>query len=222
MWYKVNKRYVGTSLVRPNNNPFTPDANTLAYFPLGNNANDNSWHGSTISATEVTKQTLWYEIAWPHSKINFTSAVKPVFFMGWVKYIQPWSTHDNYIWWLYYTGMRYHFTHASSSMAKRFSFYDDNWWRNYPTNQLDTQMNTWYHIAMWCNSSLTQFKCFMNWDLKASWNVVRSSTWDWSTAVELSWHETHFIISEVVIESDFISDSVIQNHYNLTKSKYWL
>ena len=51
MWYKVNKRYVGTQQVRPSG--YQPWANTLAYLPLATDITDQTWH-YTLTSNNIT------------------------------------------------------------------------------------------------------------------------------------------------------------------------
>ena len=75
MWYKVNKIYVGTNLIRP---VWKPDPNrTLLYLKFDSNTNDSSWNNVSVSSAGVWYWTIWnkkyVEMTWTSS----TTYIKP-------------------------------------------------------------------------------------------------------------------------------------------------
>ena len=213
MWYKVNKRYVGTKQVRPYK--WSPWSNTLAYFPLTENQTDQVWNAG-INLTWTKQNVGFYFNA--TGSIDVTNLPsKPSFWAYWVQLNRKATSTDTISFFMVDGWPR--FIWADISWAGQFKYVNSSssfvtWgtaqWHN---------LNTWYHLAFgW---DWTNFRAFHNWNLVWSWTATfKSYTGNSVSLLKNNWWA--ITVSDVIFENRLRTAQEIQDYYNNTKSNYWL
>ena len=214
MWYKVNKRLIGTKQVRPSG--WTPWSNTIAYYPFTSNQTDQTWNTS-IPAT-WSKQTIWYRFTLSgQSYIQLSWLPRaPYFISYWMKinsFGNQWSINSiwNTIFWIQYYRSHYNGTWWNKVVIRWSSDILVNW---------PSDTSQWNHLCYWWD--WTNYIIWINGTIttRTGWpashtpvvNLLDVYTWQWNVD-----------FSDLIIEdSGWIWDSSkIQTYYNATKSKYW-
>lgn len=212
MWYKVNKRYVGTQQVRPSG--WKPWSNTIAYYPLETDANDASWN--------------WHNASWVSGSSYTTVSWKLSANFDWNRYINTWVSvwswpltiaclfcHTDLSWSTYQTAISTPFNWNWSSNAHIWMCFEnarfyrwaghfyESWW-SWPSLTL----SQWYFWAIRIDSS---------WNVKldldtatvtgttSSFNITDNVyIWAWI------WNRFKWNIKNVLICNDSISDAELE------------
>ena len=221
MWYKVNKRLVGTKQVRPS--WWKPWANTLAYYPLNSTTtvNDTSWNNKTMTNSSVSFWTYqWIDCAYGSSRKYLSTPT-----LSWAKTISLWA------YWAWHTSDSTYsptFTYGTGSTNNLQSLYEDDkytCWNSSGYVVVNSQIkNKWYYYTLALDT--TEKRLYFNWQLVGTAN--NSSLSDWMFYFfcfinNTSWNNYYnWWISNVIIENKVWTATEISNYYNQTKSKYWL
>ena len=196
--------------------PFTPWANTIAYFPLVDDQLDVTGN-YTLSLTGTQKsvgyQFYWSELSvdWNYEKVYFINLrVKIDTFGGGITdtgtFINMW-------------GMRYNWYNSNSSYSKIFMMKNGNNADILSTKQSTTTW-TWYNMVFGMDSSYN-YKAYINWNLV--WSGTAPSIREYTNFnVLLFNHQTQATFSQVIVESEPRTDQEVLDYFNATKSDYWL
>ena len=227
MWYKVKKIYVGANLVRPK---WKPWSNTVAYYPLTENANDYSWNWYNATNIWATFSSDWayfwtYDkrislptmTIWQIATINLW--VKTPDWLTWVKdfslYFDRSSSYRNILFWLATSWVVWN-TWNNSTTQHNFIISEKFWtgWTNM------VLVKTWTTVTIYQN--WTQIWTDSGW-----YNVTLP--W-WRNTVTI-WHNTLmtsdtqaavWYLKDYIIENRVWTSTEVSNYYNQTKSNYWL
>lgn len=202
--------------------PFTPWVNTVAYYPLTADLNDNSWNNRNLTASDVSKITFWayggvncayFDTAhalytWPSSLITNSAFTMSV----WFKYntssfdvVCVWSSNN--VW--------------NIEIAKNKAVYyawSSNWWEVW----ISTTADTWTHAIITMYSGTAYI--YLNWQLYDShscWDIKWNNIGIWNNPV-WTWTKYKWYMWEVIIEDKSRTAQEIQDYYDQTKSLYWI
>ena len=215
MWYKVNKRYVGTKIVRPSG--WNPWANTVAYRPLTSSStvNDLSWNSHTLTNSwSVTFGTYkWVDCAYFNGN-QLTQS------FSW-----SWSIITVSAWWYYENIIS-----ASTSNVELLRYWSNFWpWIDRSTNKINCSpwtstntipsKNTSWALLTYTYDGSWHLKLYMN--TTEIWTNNSASPWIWANLILCN---TNFKwwLSNVIMEKSCWTSAEISDYYNLTKSNYWL
>ena len=219
MWYKVNKRLIGTQQVRPS--WYTPWSNTIAYFPFKEN-----WLDKTGTYTLDNTGTQWTigRIFTSSSNANTQFSTNTVFINMWIKrgsfnigsgaYAQVWNWFLWTKWWICYNVRWW-----DSSLQSAIQYYYGNKTKTY--QNVNSEIWEWFNLCYWYDWNWVIF--YKN----GVWTRVSTQTnpynwWNWNQLVLFNNVTWNIELSEFIAESRFRTAEEIQNYYNQTKSKYWL
>lgn len=230
MWYKVNKRYVGTNLVRTG--PWTPWSNTIAYYPLDsiNTVNDKSWNNRNWTK-------YW--------TINFStySWVDCAYFNGGSNYIQvpydSWMSTSSITISLWANTLEYH---GNRWLVYKWQFTWQNWIYAIAINNVswyyfDWRINTtphWCNVFDWNNIwthilvdfNWSTWHVYKNWSLISTFSQSQSISSDTNKLILWGYWNSNYCfywyLSKIIIENKVWTATEVLNYYNQTKSLYWL
>ena len=225
----VKEIFVGTTKVRPAG--WKPWANTIAYYPLTANANDESWNGNNGTANWVSFSTYdWVDCAyfdwsvytkiqlpwlWSFSEITMVIRAKTTYSLPSVSclfMLAPSTDNKNM---------------AIQWNNSKFILSRWNWSSAYDIN--DWTANDWIWHCVVATKDSSAAKLYVDGTL--IWQDTRSSSVQsdsWHSAIW--WHATstnaQFIykwyLSNSIIENKARTADEISDYYNQTKSNYWL
>ena len=202
---KLKNAYIGEYV------PFTPWANTLAYFPLAEDWLDKT--GNYTLSNTWTAQTLWRRFT-AQASLNSTPS-NPRTTSWWVKIASASAS-----WWQCWVlgiGWSYICYGTDNSKVYNKSLYiyvNANYY--YSINLIDNQ---WHHIVLTNNWS--NIIWYVDWVAHSLWNPSIPNFWN--NLVYCSWSNTIDVtLSEFIIENKQRTAQEILNYYNNTKSNYWL
>jgi hypothetical protein len=228
MWYKVNKRLIGTNQVRPS--WWQPWSNTIAYFPLESDSTDIIHNVSLTSYWTTNYTTVWWVKSAEFTKSNWLynsnfsyvpqwDISKTLSFWMYIKWGNGWWQGIAQIWensaWKLFWVWCYNWT--SLIIMTR---YGSTSWTYTPTLNTRTNMVATYSNSTW--------KLYANWVLQVTWSNTTAPTswynlyiwqniWDTSTLLTYYWN-----LSKVIFESIPRTATQVSEYYNQTKSNYWL
>ena len=238
MWYKVNKRLIGTKQVRPSYE-WKPDASrTLLYLPLESDTNDYSWNNRTCTPTSVTFTT----VGWVQSAHVWTTGWIIVTPNGFVNTSLQYCTTSCLVYWTSaQTSNRRNLlewkiqnTCSIGMCALENSTQLDAYWGvwNNPNTYVSDMVNKWTHIVMTIGNWV--YKLYINWELKqnktetynyARWSrpysyqqsqtVFNSRNWV-SASQWLNWNAREIIFENIEWSADDVS-----KYYQRIKAKLW-
>ena len=206
-----------------------PWSNTIVYYPLNWNANDESWNGKNGTASNITWDSWWDN---------------GCAYFNWNAYISIpslWSTNNNATfsfwvnsnqnvsnWWDFLcinnSSDNEWFTLMNDS--RRFDVQTYKSWYS-PSNHYSTNNvcdGTWHYIAV--TVSWTNFSVYIDWtlDITFTW-----SYWIPSLDVTRMWMHPNWssnkytgYIDTLIIEKVCWTADEVANYYNKTKKNYWL
>ena len=217
MWYKVNKRFVGTQKVRPNE--WNPWANTLFYIPFKSDSLDHSGNWVTTSGGgTITYLNPWASLT---NKMTVNYTQNPSSFT-----VSVWCKTPNTSW---------EKTIIQQAYIVPYSF---NWWDlifkdngirveflKYPEAQVRQQAvsSVWvtnWHLVTLVVDNWTTWYLYIDGKLRISHSVSGYSPYQ--IAFELGKASTTTYLSEVILENKTWTAQEISDYYNQTKSNYWL
>ena len=208
---------------------WSPWSNTIAYYPLESDGNDNANNYNLSNLWTTTFGTIW-GIKWAIFSANTTSWLYnnsvsiPQWNNSWTvnMYIYPTSYNssedDVFFMW-------------TGNYNQWFLIYDLNpisistWWSaiNSTTN---VSLNTWSNIVI--TQSSKTYTIYVNWVSVKSWTMSSANL----TGTNLNlgyayWNDAsnkRFVwwMSEFILENKTWTATEISNYYNRTKSKYWI
>lgn len=232
MWNKIQKIYIGTNQVRPELEPWTPWANTFAYFPLKNDATDVI-HNIALTSEWTTN----YTTVWGVKSAEFTKS-------NWLydnnfSYIPQWDYSKTLSCWLYVKW-------GNISWGGIVAVWWDTVWsvfwigayswsysiimtRNGSTSTAYTPtLNTWINVIATYNNS--DWKMYINGNWYTTWgNTTAPTSWNnlylWQNiwaSILVNNQTFYWNMSEVILEDKERTPQEVANYYNQTKSTYWL
>ena len=211
--------------------PWTPWANTIAYWKYENNLNDSSWNNHTLSNyNSISYSTNPYAV-------NLSTS----------NYLYFNNTDLNHDWtfntWVYLTNRNV--STAWTAIVSQWSggtyrvlfitmnYYWVLWawvfWSDLVGN-IQTPLNQWVNICVTFNYSTKNLKSFINWvkDIDGtltssysvpSWNFIM--WWLADNPSDRNW-KIQWSLSNTILESSEWNEALPQTYYNQTKSNYWL
>ena len=240
MWYKLKRIMMRPNgvekQVRPSYTPWpwTPWANTIAYFPLDTDLLDHSWN--SFSMTTYGNVSIW--TAWWVSAAYFWN----IWELGWSANITGSVTA---------LGYAYKTSEPNNDNASMFGF--GNSGMDYPNPQVfysktrpsqisnkpwvivtdagrpsltavSMNNNEWVHFAMTLDWDTKKVKLYTNWVLSIQYtstmntlpNFLGMSRYD---KLDRSWIG---YLSNVIFEDKARTAQEVADYYNQTKANYWL
>mgnify|MGYP002522910414 CR=1 FL=1 len=224
MWYKVKKIYQWSNLVRPK---WKPWANTIAYYPLKENANDYSWNSRNLTNSWITfGENNWVDCGYfsgsacaylssslftwnPSFTVSFYAKMISADRYYWRSYWFVGTGNSNYSFW--------NFVQSSTNWSKLSVW----WWSNDKVTTY-TVDNNWHHIVFTYSS--------WSWTVYVDGTSVYTGTrspniQDYRTVI---WANPNLAdgfygyMNEFIFEDKVRTTTEISNYYNNTKANYWL
>ena len=216
MWYKVNKRYIGTQQVRPS--WWTPWSDIISYFPFKDDILDKKWNNVIISQYSTPlKQSIWYQFEWNcgiDTKCNFICCRTKIDVNSSQDSAIQIAKLDN-IWWL-----SYYFKSGDTNNNQSFCIYP--WstpsWGIY--QKVSTSQWVWYHIWVGYGNWIAYY--YFNWQRHQIYQWSVTDFWKVGFFIGFSWHKSKATISDWILWNSARSQEQYTDYYNKTKSKYWL
>ena len=199
------------------NPPFTPWANTVAYYPFTSDILDHSSNSNNFS---------WWTYTFSNNKITITSSLTwPVLVpvnTSWDRTIHMWTT-----WWNTSARCLFRFSAASNwdtlwhlkwtdeeNWNRPWaSYWRSSWYRNRPSS-----VSVWSFFLMTWVKDWTSMKLYLNWEL-VSTTTLWSNIWNNATVKSILENWTYW---EIIVEDKVWTVDEIQTYYNKSKSNYWL
>ena len=200
--------------------PFTPWANTVAYYPLTSTTTVNDQSGNNYNLTNTGSVTFW-TYKWVNCasfsgsnflKYSLSYDKRAVTFSWWGYYIRKNTNNEWFVrWWP-------NFSAWIDNGSNRLNF----WWISWP---ILTSDSNWGHIVTTYDGGTTA-KLYYNWVLQGTNTSLSPQTWWWFTIGNANINSTtdywKWWISEVIVENKVRTDQEIADYYNQTKSDYWI
>ena len=204
---------------------WTPGANTVAYYPLTANANDESWNWRNITTSWASS----YSSNW---------ALLPNSNHAWLLIPFSIDTSNDY-------------TFSLWQQPLYMPSHDDMRWIDLTessTNRLISLWRTWWEVWHWWGSNFEQFwdtfnysintRYYMTYTIKSwvinvykNWELIWTKSWvSWHTCALRFWQEWnmwadrhwYWYMKDIIIENKARTAQEIAEYYNQTKSNYWL
>lgn len=208
MWNKIQRIYIGTQKVRPPY-PYTPTANTIAYFPFKDNQIDVM--GNYLISTTGTKQMIWYSFTSP-TDLAYNTQVNERFVWFWLKASS--STHC----WIIITNLGWmRLNWLNNGQTTKYFTMKDSGGTFRQSSNLTISNDARHYIAFWINTS-NQIKARI--DGNQMWSVTYSPAIYTGTWM-LSWTGSA-IFSDLIIEDTMWTANQVTTYFNETKATYWI
>lgn len=227
MWYKLQKIYIGQQQVRARG--WQPWANTVAYYPLTSNADDDSWNGYNATNYGATfSETNWAYFGAVRNRLEL-----PNMTVGNVFTISLWAKVTSNLSW----DQEFNFYYDRSYYNRNLLFrYSASWTDVYTGNNAYNQ-DSWTASTSpwtWWNNIIlvknwTSLNVYKNWtsiwthtgyDVSIPWWSNTVCVWGtvsaWSSGYK-EWYIKDYIIENVARTAQEVAD-----YYNLTKWNYWI
>lgn len=227
MWNKIQRIYIGDHYqIYPK---WTPWANTIAYYPLTENANDYSgnWLNATnyegtfstqnwcylwtiVSRLELPSMTIWQTFT-----INVWIKLpnwQPTWDQEFNIYYDWSGSHRNILyrcsaWWI----DCYTWNNSTSQNIKTVSTTFWTWWNNIILSK------TWTFYSIYLNGNLLE-------TFSSAYNVSipwwSNTIFVWHTSSSTSQHSAFWYIKDHIIENKARTAQEIADYYNQTKASY--
>lgn len=210
-----------------------PWANTVAYYPLDTDFNDDSWNSRNLTNTGATITTVswvtcayfdgnsyaqfdWYSLANTARTVNIWVDCTLNGWYQWAIHISDYYTNSP--WW---------------SLWIKFNNWNTNvwpWdWQNASAETVTATVTAWWHNIIVTQAS-NVVKLYVDGDLiwtnnwyPITWWWTTPDSWclwskDWPTHSEkLTWY-----LSKVILEDKVWTDGEVQDYFDNTKAIYWL
>ena len=200
---------------------WTPWSNTVAYYPLKENANDYSWNSKNLNNNWLT--------FWTYSGVTCASSSGNYAQLSLWTYT-TYSTLTVSIW---------HNPTTTTPIRYAFGFggsVDMGIWNNgvtyYASGSQYFDQAIWVTANQWTNIIVTvnwsTWNIYKNWSLYTTrtdwWNVVANSIAIWTNSSASYPQNNRFYgyLSNAIIENKTRTAQEVANYYNQTKSDYWL
>lgn len=208
----------------------TPWANTVAYYPLTINANDESWNGydaTSYDATFSSSDGAYFGTATARLELPSMTIWQIATISVWIK-TPNWITGNQeyklYVDWSYNNrNMLYRFTSSSLDCWTWNNTTSQNnygvpespwtWWNNYILVKNWTSLTLYKNwVSIWTHTS--PYNTSIPW-----WNNTISLPHQWTDTSEYSalGYLKDYIIEDVARTAQEVSD-----YYDLTKAYYWI
>lgn len=201
---------------------WSPNANTIAYFPFEEDQLDHSWNWLTINNT-LTKETIGYSLTQAMSNTFVANSTFIKFVWCWyiVNSINSSSYALGILWTTNLGGSVYYAWNPTSSQRNKILTYQ---WSNFSVVWNTDWMSyyNWHYLAFsFYNWVLYVCK---DWVVTVQYNWTPYDYWDCNIGLMQKWSWVNFKItySNLIAESEWWSEEEIVNYYNKTKSTYWL
>lgn len=208
---------------------WTPWSNTIAYFPLKDDAVDIKNNISLTSNGTTNYTNVWWVKSAEFTKSNWL-------YNNNVSYVPQWDVAKTFSLWLYTKwsnqGWQGIATIWNIWAWNIFWLWNYNWTANIimtrywsTSNAYTTTLNTWTHIVVTYNNST--WKMYANWNLVVTWNTTAPTNWYnlyiWQNVGDTWALSTYYWnISNVILELWEWTAQEVANYYNTFKSNYWL
>ena len=199
--------------------PFTPWANTVAYFPFESDQLDVTWT-ATINVTG-TKETIGYrfDLANNGTTTNLTTAR---FVNFWVKFgnkkVSIGSNYVNQSVALWDGEITYNYNYEISGSETEFhktisyQSWADSWGHS---NTIPTTSGVWYNFAYGYDG--TKIIAYLNWS-----KVAEITTSIYNSNNRKIWNYIDETLSNLIYETTPRTDQEVADYYDQTKSIYWI
>ena len=209
---------------------WTPWSNTIAYYPLNWNANDESWNGNNGTASNITWDSWWDNgcayFNW-NSYINIPALTNTTTrtYSFWVKcasnasgdFLFTWDNSDKNLTFMVSSWK------INTQMWKSWIWSPTRWITNNYSNATVWD-NTWHHIVVTVNGGT--YTTYID---GVQDNVCNWSYWTTPISVNRMWMHPNWssdkytgYIDNMIIESKARTAQEVADYYNLIKYNYWL
>lgn len=227
MWYKLQKIYVWSNLVRPAAEPRTPWSDTIAYRPLIDDYLDHSGNNYNITSQGSTTLTTlsWVKClnlsGWPCqvSSINTLTSYSNYTMSLWARVNSNWGIgwnyRENWSWWgggiTLYTWANWQIRRGNTT--------------NRYTSISVLSANTWFHFLLTAlNGEWSIYVNGIKTVLKSSWVIAPNHNWTpmyiWGN--EGGYAQTDGYVSRLIIEKKGRTSQEVSDYYNGMKDRYGL
>lgn len=204
--------------LRVDESPFTPGANTLAYFPLETDQLDATGN-YTLSLTG-TQQAVGYQFSWSLLTVDWTYI--RVHFVNYRAKIDSFGTGISDCATMMNLGtMRYNWINNTDSSASKVFFLQNGSNLTSKSSAQNTTTWTWYNMAYGIDSS-NNYKAYLNWNLVWSGSLATVRQPSWSNIMILFNNNTTATFSRIIAETDVWTDQQVLDYFNATKADYWI
>jgi hypothetical protein len=235
MWYKVNKRLIWTTKVRPS--WWKPWANTVAYYPLTSSTTTSDMSGNNRNLTNswvIFGTNQWVSCASFNGSStrlrysNFYNLSQWDYCINFWAYKLTQTSNDAYVFamWTFKSAYKWQsLVIQYDNNVLRFAFWFDD---------LDSDINPWnQRVNIWVKfkKSTNQQFIYVNGVLRNSRTTTYTHTLQVLNLYIGSWYSTdtwvyinhwNWYLSNLIVEKSWWSDSEFLDYYNQTKSNYWL
>lgn len=210
---EIKKVYLGTNQVRPVQElPYTPTANTIAYFPFQENQLDVMENYSLTNSW--TKESLWFSFSTITNFVYSQPLEYERFFGFWAKPSSSttWALWFSNLWW-----MRFNW---NVNNIKEFTMKDS--WGTFHGGSISWTWTTniRYYIAFTINTS-NQYKWWVNGVQKWS-GTYAPATYTGSSVFGADGSGGATTFSDFIVERAAWTADQVTAYFNKTKSTYWL
>ena len=240
--------YIWTSGVLKNDyigerKPFTPWADTVAYYPFNWNMNDSSWNNRNLSVAQWTF-TYWALSWWAkYVQTNFNSYSSQIsnfplnsnsatisFWMSFV-YWTAWNWNTSSTYWASVFDLVWSNNVLRPVLSWLYNSSLRYWfWYINTVNQTEFYVpsvsESWHLYTIVCNWWTASI--YIDWALRKTWTYTVQN-WYGFILNTVAWNSTQKRdyssrdkLSELIFENRQWTAQEISNYYNLTKSNYWL
>ena len=226
----ISKVFLWDTQVRPSGWwGWQPWANTIAYYPLTSDFNDQSWNGYNLTNDGGVISNVWWIDCGYYNGSSYSIITSQPSLSN-TRTISCWRmpTSTSWVMWIVVTWD----THNAPNMwGLQQNSWEIRWseWRtlNQSVNSwVAVTVNNWYYLVTTINNGTTA-KIYVNWNLE---NTITRSTpiiaWTnigiWSKSSPTYSEKAIGYVSNAIIESVAWTDQEILDYYNLTKSNYGL
>ena len=202
-----------------------PWANTIAYYPLSTNFNDQSGNGYNLTTSNASISTAggvacaYFNTGKAYNSTPSVWTQRTL--SAWVYNI--YTSWDRIIIWTGASTSNYNWMYLAVSYGKaQISDFQAVWIASISLTQ-----NVWHNLV--AVNDNTSMKIYVDWVLQASGTHDHTNAsiwvWVWGRSFSSSYDSSNNCmgyISEAIIESAVWTDQYVAKYYNSTKSNYWL
>lgn len=230
-WYKIKRVLTWVNWEEKQIYPagWTPNANTVAYYPLTSNFNDASWNSRNLTNSWATIWTYWWVTCayydwWDYSYYSWYWLNSPrTICLRWYNT----NTTGWYYWWLIHIS-QYSNNTPSWSLGLQYiwsSIITPADWSS-SSAEIQTSITSWWHNIVVTEDSSRTVTLYI--DGVSKWTKSYSSPatpdwWSlWSKFVSTFSERLRWYLSKVILENKAWTAQEVALYYNQTKSTYGL